>query len=188
MIKSSLFQCTTTCLTYSSQKGTEAQQRYSQSCWIACGWQERYSETVLPFTALRDFFCSTGIVPGKAGNGFAGSFVNCTVTVLFTKPPAARMVSVGSGHQSPYTDYEHFSVPLEWYQSKPGSREASGMVNITVKRDSQSRRPHSSWPFLGFDCYYSIGPPFHWKNVFEALNGETVCGRCSSQWHFGNGQ
>ena len=86
-----------------------------------------------PIHSLRDFFCSTGIVPGKAGNGFAGSFVNCTVTALFTKPPAAIMVSVGSGHQSPNTDYEHFPVPLEWYQSKPGSREANGMVNIAVK-------------------------------------------------------
>ena len=61
---------------------------------FACRHQKYSQETVLTFTALRDFFCSTGIVLGKAGNGYAGDFVNSAVTALFTKPSVLWLPAV----------------------------------------------------------------------------------------------
>ena len=55
---------------------------------------------------------------------------NYCFTAIFTKPPDARTVSEKhSGCWSPLTAYGHFSVPLDWYQSKAESHEASGLVN-----------------------------------------------------------
>ena len=75
-----------------------------------------------PIRCLRDFFCSTVIVPGKARNGSAGGLVNSAVTALFTKPlyglSPYRTTSGGCSCQRlPLTANGHFSVPQELYQS-----------------------------------------------------------------------
>ena len=46
---------------------------------------------------LRDFLHSTGIVPGKARNSSAGSFVNHAVTALPKKPLASRFMAISTG-------------------------------------------------------------------------------------------
>ena len=59
--------------------------RDSQSRRIACNWQERCPETIPASSSIHSkwtFFHSTGIVPGKTGNGSDNSFVNHTVCLL----------------------------------------------------------------------------------------------------------
>ena len=57
--------------------------------------------------------------------------------MLFTKPqdclPPARMLSRDhSCRQLSFTASGHFSVPLEWYQLKPGSYKAISLVNSAI--------------------------------------------------------
>ena len=57
----------------------------------AAGRQQEQPQRPFPYSRLHGF---SGIVPGKAGNGFAGSFVNSAVTALFTKLPTSRSLAI----------------------------------------------------------------------------------------------
>ena len=85
----------------------------------AAGRRQERPQRPFPYSWLQGF---SVIVPGKAGNGSAGCFVNSAVTALFTKPsynlPPYRTVSGGhSCHQLPLKANGHFSVPQESYQA-----------------------------------------------------------------------
>ena len=79
-----------------------------------------------PFS-IDSFTTFSGIVPGKARNGSASSFVNSTVTALFTKLPAPLQLAVPkklpsgttprgcSSRHSHSQPMGHFSV--EWWNS-----------------------------------------------------------------------
>ena len=76
----------------------------------------------LPFNGMVERWNSTSQTQGMAQIREVGGFVNRTVTVLFTKPNIVLVASL------PFKAYGHFSVSLEWYQLKPGSCEAGGLV------------------------------------------------------------
>ena len=71
-------------------------------------------------------FCTESLVDSNYG---AVDLLNSTVIALCTMLPA-RMLSRDHFCQwLPFTADGHFSVPLEWYQSKPGSHEDGSYVN-----------------------------------------------------------
>ena len=69
-----------------------------------------------PIDSQWTLFCSTGIVPGKAGNGSAGGFVISAVTALFTKLPAG-----GRNDLRDRSPIHGFRVFQELYQAKLGT-------------------------------------------------------------------
>ena len=77
----------------SLEAGVTAQFTKPPDCLPLAGMLSRDHSSIQD---LRDFFCSTGIAPGKAGNGSASGFVNRSVKlmVIFVLP----RVSTPFGH------------------------------------------------------------------------------------------
>ena len=100
----------------------------SAICQIVCCLQEYSSQAIIPFTAKGHFFllCIESLVDSNYG---AVDLVNSTVIALCTKLPARMLSRDHSCQWLPFTADGHFSVSLEWYQSKPGSHEDSSYVN-----------------------------------------------------------
>ena len=84
-----------------------------------------------PYSRLQGF---SGIVPGKARNGSAGSFVNSIVTVLFTKLLAGSWNDPQGSFQplAPFTAYGSFRNCTRQNHGMARNHEASGFVNSAV--------------------------------------------------------
>ena len=74
----------------------------------------------LPFTAYGTFFSVKGFFLSQ-------ELYQSTVGTVLS---AARMVSEETAHL--FMAFGHFSVPPEYYQSKPGTREAGGLVAVRL--------------------------------------------------------
>ena len=82
----------------------------------------------LNFVTCEQSFTAYGTFFSVKGFFLSQELYQSTVETVLS---AARMVSEETAHL--FMAFGHFSVPPEWYQSKPGTREAGGLVNSAVR-------------------------------------------------------
>ena len=105
---------------------------------VLLGWNHPQGpfQPPAPFTAYGSFRNCTRQNHGTARNCEVGSFVNSAGKLLYCLSPARTLSRDCSCWQFTFTANGHFSIPLEWYQSKPRSSKskAGGSVNSAVKQ------------------------------------------------------